>query len=130
MQAIRGPRRKLLTFACSSTATSIALALAGWLTGMRQVMHGALLALAIVAFFPFVLVAAGLMIGLGASLLVILLSIFAGGDPGPLPDGWGPLLREVPGSFHVTTGSGHVVVIPASGAFSSAASRGACCSVG
>jgi hypothetical protein len=93
MQANRGPRRKLLTFACSATATSIALVLTGWLTGMREVMHGTLLALAIVAFFPFVLVATGLMLGLGLSLLVILLSIFAGGDPGPLPDDMGPVVE-------------------------------------
>lgn len=65
MQAIRGPRRKLLGFACSATATSIVLVSTGWLTGIRQVMHGALLALAVVAFFPFTLVAAGLLFWAG-----------------------------------------------------------------
>jgi len=85
MQAIRGPKGKLLTFACSAAATSIALVATGWLTGIREVMHGALLTLAIVAFFPFALVAAVISLWLTA-LHVSVIAAALGQAVGPLPD--------------------------------------------
>jgi hypothetical protein len=45
----------------------------GWFTGVRRVMHGALLSLAVGAFLPFVVVAAGIAL----SLLVVVLGLLA-----------------------------------------------------
>src|SRR5687767_12255661 len=64
-------------FAISGVAIALALISAGWLTGLRQVMHVALLSVATVAFFPFVVIAACLFLIAACALLVAF-----GGDGG------------------------------------------------
>lgn len=70
-------RRFLITVA----VVALAVVLAGWLTDLRQVMHGALLSVAIVAFLPLLIVGAGLLAVLAVGLVVgVLAALGDGGD--------------------------------------------------
>ena len=52
-------RRALLLFLATVTTVALLVFAGGWFTGLRHVMHAALLAVAVVAFLPLVMVAAG-----------------------------------------------------------------------
>ncbi|MDB4975001.1 MAG: hypothetical protein JWN48_3342 [Myxococcaceae bacterium] len=55
--------------------------LVGWTTDLRDVMHGALLAVCVVAFLPFVIIAAGLGVLLAALLILALVGVIGGEAP-------------------------------------------------
>jgi hypothetical protein len=59
-------------FAAASAASAAGVVILGWTTGVRQVMHAALLGIAAVAFLPFVLIAAGLFSVLSITFVVAL----------------------------------------------------------
>jgi hypothetical protein len=58
--------------------TAATLVVIGWMSGLRQVMHGALLALAVAALLPFVLVAGGLLVVMLIGFLLALSAAVAG----------------------------------------------------
>jgi hypothetical protein len=64
-----------LTFAASAAATAVILVLAAWFTGMRQTLHSALLAIAVTAFLPFILVALVIAVGVATSFLAVLAGV-------------------------------------------------------
>jgi hypothetical protein len=78
-------RRFLLAVAITA---SIVVA-AGWLTGLRDVMHGALLAVAVAALLPLVIIGAGLVIILGTIVIAAVAAAFADVaiDPSPPIEG-------------------------------------------
>lgn len=85
MQALASPRETLVVLAGTAGATAVALVVLGWSTEIRQVTHGLILTLAIAAFFPFVLFAAGLALGLAVIGMGITAGMLGGGDFPPLP---------------------------------------------
>jgi hypothetical protein len=76
-----------LRFAASALTAAVVVAGIGWVTDLRDVMHGALISVAVVALLPLVIVAAGL----GLALLIVTIGVFvaalSGGDTGAVAAG-------------------------------------------
>lgn len=68
-------RKALLWFLATVTTVALLVLVGGWFTGLRHVMHGALLAVAIVAFLPLVIVAAGVAIALITIVISLIVSV-------------------------------------------------------
>jgi hypothetical protein len=81
-----GRRQGAGAFLTAAAGTAAALVLAGWVTGMRQVMHAALLTFAVAALFPFVLIAGALLLVLLTAFVLVLAGL-GGGDGIPVGDG-------------------------------------------
>jgi hypothetical protein len=74
----------------AAAVTALALVVAGWTSGLRQVMHGALLALATAALLPFALIAGALLVIAAAGLVVASAGALGGAhDLSPDHVGWG-----------------------------------------
>jgi hypothetical protein len=69
------------TFFLTAVAVALVLVVVGWVTGLRATMHVAFLALATVAFLPFVLVAGGLLVVMALGLFIGLVSAAAHEHP-------------------------------------------------
>jgi hypothetical protein len=70
-------------FLVAAVITAIAVVVLGWTTGLRQVMHGALLALAVAALLPLLLVAGGLLVIMLIGFLLALPAALAGAGEVP-----------------------------------------------
>jgi hypothetical protein len=72
--------RQFLIAAAASAAIVLLLA---WLTGLRQVMHAALLSIAAAALLPFAVIAGGFLLLVLLGLVAALPGALSGGDAGP-----------------------------------------------
>lgn len=80
-------RKRLLIFLAVMLGVASSLFGIGWYTQLRELMHGALISIAVFALLPFVIIAAGIMVILLAVGMIVLLGIlgaFTGG--GDVPD--------------------------------------------
>jgi hypothetical protein len=73
-------------FLAASTITATTLVATGWISGLRQVMHGALLSFAVAALLPFMLLVGGLLLIMLVGLILALVAL-AGADGVPLDHG-------------------------------------------
>jgi hypothetical protein len=73
-------RRHAFGFSLALLATFALLVGIGWMTGLRHVMHGALLSVAAVALLPFLVVAAGVLICVVGLCSSLVLAAFFGED--------------------------------------------------
>ena len=80
-------RRALLLFLATVTTAAVLVFAGGWLTGLRQVMHAALLAVAVVAFLPLVIVAAGVAVVAILFAVSVVLSLLGDGAVDVSTDG-------------------------------------------
>lgn len=67
-------------FLVAVVVAAIAVMAIGWFTDLRQVMHGALVGIAVVAFFPLLLIGAALLLSLLAAVVLTVVGVFADGD--------------------------------------------------
>lgn len=88
-------RRFLLAVAL----VALAVVLGGWFTGARQVMHAALLGVAVVAFLPFLVIGAGILLALLVAAVATVAAVFSG-------DAGGGLEGAVEGGGAVVGGGG------------------------
>lgn len=66
------------SFLGTAAVTSVTIVVIGWMTGLRAVMHAAILSVATVALLPFVLVASGLLLLMGIGFVFALLASLGG----------------------------------------------------
>lgn len=69
-------RRALLWFLAAATGAALLVFASGWFTGLRHVMHGALLAVVVFAFLPLVIVAAGVAVVAITFAITVIVSVF------------------------------------------------------
>lgn len=74
-------------FFAAAVATAVAVVLVGWLTDAREVMHDALISIAVVALLPFAVVAIGLVVALLVTLALSLPVALLDGDVGDVAGG-------------------------------------------
>jgi hypothetical protein len=79
-------------FVVAAALTAVALVVAGWMSGLRHVMHGALLTLAVAALLPFIVLAAAVLVILLVGLVLALTAAAAGSDDAPGLDGVGEVV--------------------------------------
>jgi hypothetical protein len=75
-------REALKRYAIATLTTAAIIFAIGWWTDLRQVMHGAMLTVAAIAFLPLVLIAAGLLIALICIAISILAALLTKGESG------------------------------------------------
>jgi hypothetical protein len=75
--SVRGPR----LVAATTLAVALGVLIVGWTTGLRAVLHGALLSLALFALLPFAIIAAGVTATLLAALALAITAAFHGAAP-------------------------------------------------
>lgn len=77
------PTRAGSIVALTGLAIASAIAVLGWITGLRHVMHAVLLAAGLAAFLPFVLLAGVAAALLSVGIVLALAAAASGGDVGP-----------------------------------------------
>ena len=71
-------------FLIATAVTTVTLVVSAWMSGLRQIMHGALLTFAIAALLPFVIVAGGLLMIMAIGFILALAAALARADDVPL----------------------------------------------
>lgn len=74
-------KRQGRRFLLAASATTVAVVALGWFTGIRDVMHGALISLLAAALLPFAIIAGVLFVLVALAILVTVPAAVAGAEP-------------------------------------------------